>query len=264
MGPTENVRAEEAVALSEYTEEQLLTAFLGNWEGDLGASVVIKKDHVTIEKKPTWIDAGLNLDTDWTYEGMVELEGRRLTYADFEKSLNGETLNTKTKALKFTSEEYSFFVYISYVDTKYLTVEYVQGATGNSGIAHVFYKEASNGSELFISAALEEAVKNTPVVEKTVEKSNTEETVETPIENSTPELKETEDKKEVIEKTKDGRNVYSGETVYVVKSGDCLWNIAEQLLGDGARYKELFTRNGEIIETARLIFPGQEIIVTSK
>ena len=55
-----------------------------------------------------------------------------------------------------------------------------------------------------------------------------------------------------------------GETYYIVKKGDCLWGIARTLLGDGRRYKELFTRNGDIVEKAALIFPGQDIIIPVK
>ena len=70
--------------------------------------------------------------------------------------------------------------------------------------------------------------------------------------------------KKVVKKTSDGREVYEGEQVYIVKKGDCLWNIAEQLLGNGARYRELFTRNNGIVKQARVIFVGQEIIVPAK
>ena len=69
---------------------------------------------------------------------------------------------------------------------------------------------------------------------------------------------------EALEKTKDGREVYADETVYIVKKGDCLWSIAKQLLGDGERYTELFTRNNGIIEKATLIFPEQEIIIPAE
>lgn len=66
---------------------------------------------------------------------------------------------------------------------------------------------------------------------------------------------------EGIEKTTDGRAVYNGESIYVVKKGDSLWNIAKHFFGSGAKYKELFVRNNGIIEKAELIFRGQEIIV---
>lgn len=46
----------------------------------------------------------------------------------------------------------------------------------------------------------------------------------------------------------------SGNTTYIVKSGDSLWKIAEALLGDGTRYTEIMTLNGLSSET---ISPGQ-------
>ena len=64
-----------------------------------------------------------------------------------------------------------------------------------------------------------------------------------------------------IDKTSDGRAVYTGESIYVVKKGDSLWKIAKAFFGDGAKYKELFARNIDIIEKAELIFRGQELIV---
>jgi LysM repeat protein len=41
-----------------------------------------------------------------------------------------------------------------------------------------------------------------------------------------------------------------GETssVYVVQSGDCLWNIAKAAYGNGARYTEIYQANKEAIE----------------
>ena len=55
-----------------------------------------------------------------------------------------------------------------------------------------------------------------------------------------------------------------GESIYTVKQGDTLWEIAEKLLGNGNRYKELFTRNGDRIEKATMIFEGQEIVIPKK
>ena len=74
----------------------------------------------------------------------------------------------------------------------------------------------------------------------------------------------TPEEPEAVKKTTDGREVYDGETIYIVKKGDCLWGIARQLLGDGKKYTELFTRNNGIVEKAELIYPGQEIIVPAK
>ncbi len=66
---------------------------------------------------------------------------------------------------------------------------------------------------------------------------------------------------ESTETTKDGRAVYAGETVYSVKKGDYLWKIAKELLGSGAKYKEIFARNNDIIKKVELIFPGQQLII---
>ncbi|MBP3567721.1 MAG: LysM peptidoglycan-binding domain-containing protein [Lachnospiraceae bacterium] len=66
---------------------------------------------------------------------------------------------------------------------------------------------------------------------------------------------------EAVETTTDGRAVYAGESIYIVKKGDFLRRIAAQLLGSEAKHKELFNRNKTIIKNADLIFPGQELIV---
>lgn len=44
---------------------------------------------------------------------------------------------------------------------------------------------------------------------------------------------------------------------YTVVSGDCLWNIAKKLLGDGARYPEIYELNKDKIKNPNLIQPGQ-------
>lgn len=42
---------------------------------------------------------------------------------------------------------------------------------------------------------------------------------------------------------------------YTVKSGDCLWNICKQYLGDGSKYPEIAKLNN--ISNPNLIYPGQ-------
>ena len=53
--------------------------------------------------------------------------------------------------------------------------------------------------------------------------------------------------------------VYAAENVYVVQAGDSLWKIAERLLGNGARYMDIVSWNEELIQDARLIYPGTRL-----
>ena len=46
---------------------------------------------------------------------------------------------------------------------------------------------------------------------------------------------------------------------YEIKSGDTLWAIAEKVLGNGAKYTEIFEANKEVIKDPDLIYPGQKI-----
>lgn len=44
---------------------------------------------------------------------------------------------------------------------------------------------------------------------------------------------------------------------YTVVKGDCLWSIAKKLLGNGARYTEIYELNRDKIRKPNLIYPGQ-------
>ncbi len=46
---------------------------------------------------------------------------------------------------------------------------------------------------------------------------------------------------------------------YVIKSGDTLWGIAAEFLGNGSKYPEIFEANREVIEDPDKIFVGQKI-----
>jgi len=47
---------------------------------------------------------------------------------------------------------------------------------------------------------------------------------------------------------------------YVVKSGDCLWNIAKDQMHDASKWSELYKANADVIgSNPRLIMPGQEL-----
>ena len=46
-----------------------------------------------------------------------------------------------------------------------------------------------------------------------------------------------------------------------MKKGDCLWNIAKLLLGDGSRYTEIYALNRDKITNPNLIYPGQVLTI---
>ena len=49
---------------------------------------------------------------------------------------------------------------------------------------------------------------------------------------------------------------------YTVKPGDCLWKIAQQLMGGGANYPKLYEANKSVIGgNPNLIFPGQVLTI---
>ena len=51
---------------------------------------------------------------------------------------------------------------------------------------------------------------------------------------------------------------------YTVKKGDCLWNIAQKLLGKGARWQEIYKLNKKVIgSNPNLIYPGQVYVIPS-
>lgn len=51
------------------------------------------------------------------------------------------------------------------------------------------------------------------------------------------------------------------ERTHTVQAGDCLWNLAKQYLGDGARYGEIYELNRDKIVNPNLIYPGQVLVL---
>lgn len=48
---------------------------------------------------------------------------------------------------------------------------------------------------------------------------------------------------------------------YTVQPGDCLWNIAKKLLGNGSRYTEIYSLNRDKISNPNLIYDGQVLTI---
>lgn len=48
---------------------------------------------------------------------------------------------------------------------------------------------------------------------------------------------------------------------YTVKKGDCLWKIAKQFYGDGAKYGKIYDANTGQIADPHWIYPGQKFII---
>ena len=44
-----------------------------------------------------------------------------------------------------------------------------------------------------------------------------------------------------------------------MQPGDTLWKIAENTLGSGAKYMEIFEANRDLLDDPNKIFPGQEL-----
>ena len=52
------------------------------------------------------------------------------------------------------------------------------------------------------------------------------------------------------------------QRTYVVKRGDCLWNIAKKYYGKGSQWPKIYNKNKKVIgSNPNLIFPGQKFII---
>lgn len=53
------------------------------------------------------------------------------------------------------------------------------------------------------------------------------------------------------------------EKTYKVKKGDCLWNIAKSIYGDGSKYTKIYEANKDKITNPNLIYPDQVLTIPS-
>ena len=66
-----------------------------------------------------------------------------------------------------------------------------------------------------------------------------------------------EEQKATVEIPRETESAPQNNGTYTVVKGDCLWNIAKRLLGNGSRYKEIYDLNRDQINNPNLIYPGQ-------
>lgn len=56
--------------------------------------------------------------------------------------------------------------------------------------------------------------------------------------------------------------VPANNQTYTVVKGDCLWNIAKKIYGDGAKYTVIYDANRDVVSgSPNLIYPGQVLII---
>ena len=76
-----------------------------------------------------------------------------------------------------------------------------------------------------------------------------------------------EDEAETVQASEESGTERKGEPEnagsYTVVSGDSLWKIAKQLLGNGNRWQELYDLNRDKISNPNLIRPGQVLTIPS-
>lgn len=62
---------------------------------------------------------------------------------------------------------------------------------------------------------------------------------------------------QVTEETTREADTAPAANTYTVQSGDCLWNIAKKVLGNGSRYPEIYNLNRDKIGNPNIIHEGQ-------
>ena len=56
-------------------------------------------------------------------------------------------------------------------------------------------------------------------------------------------------------------HVKAEQMTYTVAAGDTLWAISSRLLGNGARWGEIYEANKDLIKNPNMIYPGQTLVI---
>lgn len=78
------------------------------------------------------------------------------------------------------------------------------------------------------------------------------------------ELKSGADGTEIKEETARETTNAPEASDYIVKKGDCLWNIARHFYNDASYWKKIYEANQDKIKNPNLIYPGQVLILPAK
>lgn len=69
--------------------------------------------------------------------------------------------------------------------------------------------------------------------------------------------------KEVVTPIPEEDEIPAAEETYTVAAGDCLWNIARKVYGNGAKWPVIFEANKNTIKNTNLIYVGQKLVIPS-
>jgi nucleoid-associated protein YgaU len=58
-----------------------------------------------------------------------------------------------------------------------------------------------------------------------------------------------------------GKQIKMAGNIYVVKKGDCLWNIAKAIYHKPLKWKAIYKANKKKIKDPNLIYPNQKLII---
>jgi LysM repeat protein len=139
------------------------------------------------------------------------------------------------ESLKTSKESFQFIISRQMPDGKFIFDTNMTVSLES----YTIKEQANEGFDLVVSIKLKQYK---PYGTKIVKVSNDKATVtqERPVTNSpTPKL----------------------ETTYKVKKGDCLWNIAKKLYGNGSMYTKIYEANKDKITNPNLIYPDQILTI---
>lgn len=175
---------------------------------------------------------------------------------------NGNVLST-LEAVKADGSGVGPQNWTSYKEYDYaFKVDYLKG---NVTFTDKFFEEAEDSTVVVTYHFQNGETANSEFIisgDKVYEKSN-----EASVENELKEMQSIEEKEknkassEEEKKTQSITNSENATDYYVVKKGDCLWNIAKDLFGKGSEWNKIYEWNKDSIKNPDLILIGQKLVI---